>query len=145
MKAPDTIRPMLEERMPPFKILDPEDDAVYAYCRTTLVTDKVEDLTELASKTSPGAPELIREGEKLYYEKYACNACHQIYGKGGLIGPDLTRAEERLRPEWVVYYLHDPKAFVKRSVEPVYELADKEIEALAAFVVNPKKAPSDPQ
>ncbi len=145
MKAPDTIRPMLEPRMPPFKILDPEDDAVYAYCRATLVTDKVEDQTERVSKMSLGDPDLIREGEKLYYEKYGCNACHQIQGKGGLIGPDFTEAGKRLRPEWVVYYLHAPKAFLKRSVEPVYELADKEIEALAAFLVNPKEPPSHPQ
>lgn len=145
MKAPDTIRPMLEERMLPFKILDPEDEAVYSYCRTTLVTDKVEDQTEAVNKMSLGNPELILEGQKLYYEKYGCDACHQIQGKGGLIGPDLTKAGERLRPEWVVYYLHDPKAFVKRSIEPVYEFADKEIEALAAFLVNPKKTLSHPQ
>jgi cbb3-type cytochrome oxidase cytochrome c subunit len=131
--------------MPPFKILDPEDEAVYAYCRTTLVTDKVEDLTEVVSKMPLGVPDLVLKGEQLYYEKYGCDACHQINGKGGLIGPDLTRAGERLRPEWVVYYLHAPKAFVKRSVEPVYEFADKEIEALAAFLVNPKKTPSHPQ
>ena len=81
MKAPDTIRPLLEERMLPLKILDPEDEAVYAYCRTTLVTDKVEDQTELVRRMSLGDSDLIRKGEKLYYEKYGCNACHQINGK----------------------------------------------------------------
>jgi mono/diheme cytochrome c family protein len=142
MKAPDTVRPLLEERMTQFKILDPEDEAVYEYCRTTLVNDKVEDLTELVSKMPLGDPDLIREGEKLYYEKYACNACHQILGKGGLVGPDFTAVDKRLRPEWVVYYLHDPKAFVKRSLEPVYGFTDKEIEALTAFVLSPKTSSS---
>ncbi len=139
MKAPDTIRPLLEERMPPFKVLDPEDEAIYQYCRTTLVTDKVEDLTETVSTMSLNDQGIIREGEKLYHEKYACDACHQINGKGGLVGPDFTNEGKRLRPEWVVYYLHDPKAFLKRSVEPVYAFTDKEIEALAAFVISPKK------
>jgi nitric oxide reductase subunit C len=142
MKAPDTIRPMLEERMPPFKILDAEDDAIYAYCRSTLVTDKVEDLTEAVEKMPLGTPELIREGERLYFEKYACNACHQIDQKGGLVGPDLTEAGKRLRLEWVIYYLHDPKAFVKRSIEPVYAFTDREIQALTAFVVSPKTSSS---
>ena len=64
MKAPDTIRPTLEERMPPFKILDPENDAIFAYCRTTLVTDKVEDLTGPVDKMALGDPQIIRDGEK---------------------------------------------------------------------------------
>ena len=81
MKAPDTIRPILVERMPPFKVLDTEDDATYQYCRTTLVTDKVEDLTGAVSKMSLTDPDIIREGEKLYHEKYGCDACHQINGK----------------------------------------------------------------
>ena len=140
MKAPDTIRPMLEERMPPFKILDPENDAIFAYCRTTLVTDKVEDLTGPVDKMALGDPQIIRDGEKLYFEKYGCNACHQINQKGGLVGPDLTETGKRLRPEWVVYYLHDPKAFVKRSVEPVYALTDKEIQALTAFVLSSRSS-----
>jgi mono/diheme cytochrome c family protein len=84
-------------------------------------------------------PELILLGRKLYYEKYACNACHQINLKGGLIGPNLTKVGERLTEEWIVYYLHDPKMFVTRSVEPVYKLTDQEIEGLAAFLINPKE------
>lgn len=141
MKAPDTIRPMLPERMPPFHIQDPEDAAIYAYCRSTLVDNRVEDLSGAVSKMALTDPNLISQGQKLYSEKYACNACHQIAGKGGVIGPDFTHVDQRLRPEWVVYYLHDPKAFVVRSIEPVYKFDEKEIEALTAFLVNPKTAP----
>jgi mono/diheme cytochrome c family protein len=142
MQAPDTIRPMLEERMPPFKILDPENAAIYAYCRSTLVDDRVENLAEVAGKIPMQDQGLIREGEKLYFEKYACNACHQIDGKGGLVGPDFSKVGNRLRPEWVLYYLHDPKAFVKRSLEPVYGLKDKEIDALTAFLLSHKATAS---
>lgn len=143
MKAPDTIRPMLEERMPPFKILDPENQAIYAYCRATLLDDRVENLAETAAKIPMNDPTLIGQGEKLYLEKYACNACHQIDGKGGLVGPDFSKVANRLRPEWVLYYLHDPKAFVKRSLEPVYGLNDKEIDALTAFLLSHKAMDSD--
>ena len=136
MKAPDTIRPILVERMPPFMILDSEDEAIYAYFRTTLVDNRVEDLAGTVSKLRLRDPGVILMGRKLFDEKYGCNACHQVSGKGGVIGPDLTRVGDRLRPEWIVYYLHNPKAFVTRSIEPVYSFTDEEIEALTAFLVN---------
>jgi mono/diheme cytochrome c family protein len=138
MKAPDTIRPILPERMPPFKILDSEDQALSAYFRTTLVDNRVEDLAGAVSKMHLNDPNLILMGGKLYYEKYGCNACHQVSGKGGLIGPDLTKVGNRLRTDWIAYYLHNPKAFVGRSIEPVYKLTDKEVETLTAFLVHLK-------
>jgi len=139
MKAPDTIRPTLPERMTVFKIQDSEDEDLYAYFRTTLVDDRVENLTERVSEMALNDPEVIHLGKKLYYEKYACNACHQIHLKGGLIGPDFTKVGQRLRPEWIVYYLYNPKAFVVHSVEPVYKLTDRDVEALAAFLINQKE------
>jgi mono/diheme cytochrome c family protein len=139
MKAPDTIRPILPVRMTIFKIQDSEDEALYAYFRTTLVDDRVEDLTERVNKMALNDPKVILFGEKLYFEKYACNACHQINLKGGLIGPDLTKVGQRLTPEWIVYYLYNPKAFVVSSLEPVYKLSDREIEGLAAFLINRKE------
>ena len=33
----------------------------------------------------------IRKGKKLFQE-YNCVACHQVYGLGGYLGPDLTNA-----------------------------------------------------
>lgn len=27
---------------------------------------------------------------KVLYQKYNCTACHQIYGRGGFLAPDLT-------------------------------------------------------
>ncbi|MFZ0451632.1 MAG: c-type cytochrome [Desulfatiglandaceae bacterium] len=139
MKSPETIRPVLPVRMPRFQILDSEDEDLYAYFSAALLDNRVEDLAAGVKKMPLNDPDLILLGRKVYYEKYACNACHQMDLKGGVVGPDLTKVGQRLRPEWLVYYLHDPKTFVKRSVEPVYKLTDKEIEALAAFLINPKE------
>ncbi len=138
MKAPDTIRPILVERMPLFKIQDSEIETLYAYFGTTLVDDRVENLTGRVAETASHNAALIQTGKDLYNKKYACQTCHQINQQGGLIGPVLTKVGDRLRLEWILYYLRDPKAFVKRSVEPVYKLTDKEIEALAAFLASPK-------
>ena len=138
MKAPDTIRPTLVERMPLFKIQDPEIETLYAYFGTTLVDDRIENLTGRVTEAAIRNAAMIQTGKDLYSKNYTCQACHQINQQGGLIGPDLTKVGDRLRLEWILYYLRDPKAFVKRSVEPVYKLTDKEVEALAAFLASPK-------
>ncbi len=139
MKMPYAIRPILVERMPRFKLSDSELETIYSYFRNVLVDNSVEELSEVVNGMSLNNPGLITMGKKLYYEKYACNSCHQINLKGGSIGPDLTTIGEWRRTEWIVRYLRDPKAFLKRSVEPVYKLTDRELEALTAFLINPKK------
>ena len=37
---------------------------------------------------TPAAPDAV--AGKLVYQKYNCQACHQMYGLGGYLGPDLT-------------------------------------------------------
>ncbi len=139
VKSPSAIRPILVERMPLFKIQDPEIEILYNYFRTTLVDDRVEAITGRLDRELLKNPKNIQKGRELFYSRYACNACHQINLKGGTIGPDLTHAGERLRTEWIVQYLRNPKTFLERSIEPVYNLTEKEIEALTAFLINPKE------
>ncbi|MDP2643683.1 MAG: c-type cytochrome [Desulfobacterales bacterium] len=139
MKIPDTIRPILVDRMPRFHMSDSEIETVYSYFRNVLVDDRVENLSGAIEKMGLNDPDKVTSGKDLYYEKYACQACHQIDLKGGFIGPDLTKAGERLRPEWIAYYLRDPKAFLKRSVKPVFNFTETEIRDLTAFLIHPKE------
>jgi len=138
MKSPYAIRPILVERMPRLKIPDADIEILSAYFRTTLVDDRVENLADPVKGLRLGDPATIRRGRGLYYGKYSCDACHQINLEGGTIGPDLTRVGERLRPEWVLQWLRDPKTFLKRSVEPSYTFTPKEIEELAVFLLSTK-------
>jgi mono/diheme cytochrome c family protein len=132
------IRPTAHERMPNFRLSDSEIDSIYSYFRTALIDDRVEALSETVGKID--FDESTGEaGRKLYYEKYACIACHRINSKGGIIGPDLSRVGDRLRPEWIAYHLRDPKAFVTKSPEPVYNFTENEIRELTAFLVNQKE------
>ena len=139
MRIPYAIRPILVERMARFNISDSEIETIYDYFRSTLVDDRVEGLSEAVEKMGLDDPDKIASGKDLYDKKYACHACHQIGGQGGTIGPDLTEAGERLRPEWIAYYLRDPKAFLVRSVEPVFSFTEKEITDLTAFLTHPKE------
>jgi mono/diheme cytochrome c family protein len=144
LRKPDTIRPILVERMPQMRIADADIQILDAYIRAAFLDDKVENLAGEVRGMRLGDPEAVRRGSRLYFEKYACDACHQINLKGGTIGPDLTHSGKRLRPEWVILWLRNPKAFLPRSVEPVYAFPQREIEDLAAFVLSPKAGKGTP-
>jgi mono/diheme cytochrome c family protein len=124
--------------MPNFRLSDSEIESIYSYFRTTLVDDRVEGLFETMGEIDRDDSK-VETGRKLYYEKYACNACHRINSKGGTLGPDLTEVGARLRPEWIAYHLRDPKTFVKNSLEPVFDLTDNEIRDLTAFLMGQKE------
>lgn len=71
-------------------------------------------------------------GKQLWQEKN-CSSCHQVYGLGGYLGPDLTNITS------------DPKrgkayaaAFIKfgGATMPNFHLNDKETEAIIAYLAN---------
>lgn len=83
------------------------------------------DTTTPASETN-----LAAEG-RLVWQKYNCQSCHQLYGLGGYLGPDLTnvmsapnKGEPLLR------------ALLKAPTPPmpVYNLSEAETETLVAFL-----------
>lgn len=73
---------------------------------------------------NPGA-----EKGKLVWQKYNCNACHQVYGLGGYLGPDLTNVYSRRSPEYI-------GAFLKTGSNsmPVFHLSAEETKSLLAFL-----------
>ena len=66
---------------------------------------------------------------KLIWQKYNCGSCHQFYGLGGHLGPDLTNVYSKRNPEYII-------AFLKNGtpVMPDFHLNDSEIQALMAFL-----------
>ena len=53
-------------------------------------------------------PRDINDGENIYREK-GCKACHQIGIEGGAVGPNLSKVEERLTPNYIYMHLKDPQ------------------------------------
>lgn len=79
--------------MPPFSRLSPDQVwQLIAYLRSLSATSGT------TGERVAGDP---AAGEKLFYGKAACDACHEVNGRGRIIGPDLSAAAvipaERLR------------------------------------------------
>jgi nitric oxide reductase subunit C len=70
----------------------------------------------------------VTEG-KLLWQKHNCNACHQVYGLGGYLGPDLTNVHSARGPEYI-------RAFLKggTATMPNFNLTEEEITYLTVYL-----------
>lgn len=83
-------------------------------------------LTHNSVKT-PLTPE-ISEGWKIWQNKN-CQACHQLYGLGGYMGPDLTNSASTAGKDYM-------KAIMQSGTSrmPNFHLSNNEIEKLSLFL-----------
>ncbi len=68
---------------------------------------------------------------KFIWQKNNCNACHQVYGLGGYLGPDITNVYSAKGPAYI-------QAFLKNgtTIMPDFHLTEREIKDLTAFLKN---------
>lgn len=71
----------------------------------------------------------IADQGKMVWQKYNCNACHQIYGLGGYLGPDLTNISSLKSKEYICAFLKNGS-----KIMPKFNLSDSEINQLLAFL-----------
>lgn len=68
---------------------------------------------------------------KMIWQEKNCTACHQFYGLGGFLGPDLTNVYSApgKGPEYI-------KAFVRSgtTVMPAFDLSESELDKLVSFL-----------
>lgn len=86
--------------------------------------------TQGTSNNTPTLSEKALKGEQLYQE-YNCTSCHQFYGLGGYLGPDLTNiiSAKYKGPDYV-------KAFLNSGVKamPKFDFTEEEQEAIVQFL-----------
>lgn len=66
---------------------------------------------------------------KAVWQKYNCSACHQVYGLGGYLGPDLTNVYSRRGEAFI-------GAFVKSgtNIMPSFNMEETEMKNLLFYL-----------
>ncbi|MEO6594972.1 MAG: c-type cytochrome [Planctomycetota bacterium] len=104
-------------------------------------------LDETADKLPTLSPEAVA-GRRIWH-KYNCQVCHQIFGFGGFLGPDLTNAGPRLTND----RLHQVLTLGTGQM-PAFYFDDEQIAAIEAYLyelndagigVARRHAPVDPR
>jgi nitric oxide reductase subunit C len=86
------------------------------------------------------ASALANTGKQIWQSKN-CASCHQLYGLGGHLGPDLTNVYSKRQAAYISSFLK-----TGTQVMPNFHLSDAEIEALLAFFeYTDKSGVSDPK
>lgn len=76
-----------------------------------------------------------RMGAMDFVKFKGCGACHMDTPKyGGVSGPELYTAWQRLQPAFITSYIHDPTAWEPRSIMPVKHLQEGAIHKLENYL-----------
>ena len=126
----DTVQPCAAK-------LDPDEAAAVADYLMTL-----EDPTMKTGVIDPANKPSKAKGFRMFAKQMPCVGCHTIKsGKrrmGGISGPDLTNAGERLNPDWVYARIENPQYWDPKTWMPRIEMSHRKREQLTLFVTSMK-------
>jgi len=102
-------------------------------------------LLELPAEEFPNPLTKAQKAKTKYeFERtFSCISCHQslnLAGKprGGISGPSLVNAGNRLQANWVAIWLKNPKTFYKKSRMPIYKMDDETRSRFTQFIMTLK-------
>ena len=104
-----------------------EAETVAEYVELVLRNNEI-DIIPHSQKGDPGI------GRKLYFDKYVCQSCHSIDGKGGYYGPALENIANRLKSTWLEKRLVNPHPYETGAREPSLSIPDKERINILAYL-----------
>ncbi len=128
--TPYSLRPVLEERMPVFRM--PRDEAArLADAIASFYVDPRVPEDPFAGRPASDAD--AGEGQRLYVT-LGCRGCHIQGASGGYVGPPLTDAGKRLKPGWTYTWLKGPQRWRADVRCPDYALTDTDALRLTAYL-----------
>ena len=83
---------------------------------------------------SPAGFLMVQRGKEYYENRYACAGCHRIGGKGGQVGPDLSRTGIRLQLQWIYRWIQDPSSIRHGSKMPAFQMPEGQAKAIAMYL-----------
>jgi mono/diheme cytochrome c family protein len=122
LKAPVTLRPWLHIRMPTFHM---PDDEAYRLVRYFEALDKVKVPFVHIDPADYRGPN-VEAGARLASPDYlGCFSCHvrgttMPEGDPSSWAPNLALAHARLRPDWILAWLHDPQKLLPGTKMPTF-------------------------
>lgn len=132
----------------PYPLLDqPYIQASCGKCHLAIFNDKRPD-----NPAEIGGMEVFLRGKNNFSDE-GCLGCHKARGVGGIVGPDLTEQGEKTKHEysfqnirgeqtisnWLTEHFKDPEMVSPGSQMLSINLEEKELEALAVFVMGLSK------
>ncbi len=120
--------------MPDFKLTDSDARDISAFL--------ISNSTPIAGDTAPvpkdqTAPDPAAS-TSLYGESF-CASCHAVQNAagnvvGGDVGPELTRVGDKVKPEWLQAWLHNPRIYDSGTAMPHYRFTDPQVLLLTTYL-----------
>ncbi|HSC27688.1 MAG TPA: c-type cytochrome [Vicinamibacterales bacterium] len=81
---------------------------------------------------------------RVLFREARCVTCHQIDGRGGTLGPELSQVGSKVRRDWLFGFLKDPMRDQPDTLMLRYRFTDDEIRDLAAYLTEELVRPDEP-
>lgn len=133
LRKPYAIRPLVKERMPAFGLSEKEIGLLVEFFKSACV-DRALPPGPFEDGKIP--PDQVVEGERLFHDRYGCRACHIVGSEGGVYGPSLNGAGNRMTTAWIYAWIRDPKALDPSTRKPDLGLSPEAARALTAYVAS---------
>jgi mono/diheme cytochrome c family protein len=109
----------------PYNAKRPRSESVTEADFTALMESKI--------ATDEAKADLTTLGEELF-DEYGCIGCHKVQGKGGLLGPNLSRAGFMLQPQFIYRWVRNPQSFHPETRMPNLDLPEEDALAVTLYL-----------
>jgi len=138
----DGVETEEEPRMPKFALTETELLSLSAYlsAQRARPVEPVNFDPRMVAAWSKKA-DLVEQGE-LRFRQMFCSTCHalavtragQTMLVGGDIGPELTKAGSKVKPDWLAAWLRNPQGYLPHSKMPRYGWPDEDLYEVTQYI-----------